>query len=134
MVGYRLYIDELFVSGISPAETEDGLSPCIMMYPLQIMRHHHITESCKKSIKGNKGDLRKIQLLLNLFIEKILTSKDPQYKNIELVSFRCPEANRTRKYPDTLPFGSIIRLLTMYDDDIDVSVSVNLRYPQLVVC
>lgn len=129
---YRLYIDELFVSGISPVDTEDGFKSVYndVSSTNNEASSYNYREVVKKSIKGNKGDLRKIQLLLNLFIEKILTSKDPVYKNIELVSFRCPEANKTRKYPGhTSTFGSIIRLLTMYDDDIDVSVSVNSRYP-----
>lgn len=129
---YRLYIDELFVSGISPAESEDGFKSVYnnVSSTNNEASPHNYREVVKKSIKGNRGDLRKIQLLLNLFIQKILTSKDPQYKNIELVSFRCPQANQTRKYPGhTSTFGSIIRLLTMFDDDIDVSVSVNSRYP-----
>ena len=129
---YRLYIDELFVSGISPADTEDGFQSVYnnVSSTNNKASPHNYREVVKKSIKGNRGDLRKIQLLLNLFIKKILTPEDPQYKNIELVSFSCLEANKTRKYPGhTSTFGSIIRLFTMYDDDIDVSVSVNSRYP-----
>ena len=129
---YRLYIDELFVSGISPADTEDGFKSVYNnVSPTNNKASpYNYREVVKKSIKGNRGDLRKIQLLLNLFIKKILTPEDPQYKNIELVSFRCPQANQTRKYPGhSSTFGSIIRLFTMFDDDIDVSVSVNSRYP-----
>ena len=38
-------------------------------------------------------------------------------------------ANKTKNIRHSFTFGSIIRLFTIYDDDIDVSVSVNSRYP-----
>ena len=129
---YRLYVDDLFMEGISPADTDEGFTSKYnnVSSTNNEASPYSYRESVKKSIKEHRGELKKIQVLLNIFIDKILTSKDPQYENIEIVSFRCPQANKTRKYPGhTFTFGSIVRLLTMYDDDIDVSVSVNSRYP-----
>ena len=127
---YRIYLDELFVTGISQDKSTSVFKSVYNNLSSTNNEGSPYREQIKKGIKFHRGDLKKMQLLLNLFIENIIKSKDPQYKNIEIVSFKCPKANYTNKYPGhSFTFGSIMRLLVLFDEDVDVFVSVNSRYP-----
>ena len=64
------------------------------------------------------------------FIQRIKHSVEDKYKNIKIISFRCDSATNTKKYPGhSSTFGSIMRFFPLFDDDVDVFVSVNCRYP-----
>lgn len=128
---YRLYIDELFVSGFKfkPDKTiEKSIYNSISSNSNSEVVSQR--KRIKRKLRSGKDNLKKIQYLLFLFIQKIIESRDPKYKNIELISFRSDLATETQKYPGhSSTFGSIIRLFPLFDSDVDLFVSVNCRYP-----
>lgn len=128
---YRLYIDEFFVSGFKfkPDKTiEKSIYNSISSN--SDSEEPSQRKNIKKKIKSQKDNLKKIQYLMFLFIQKIIESKDSKYKNIELISFRCDLASETNKYPGhSSIFGLIIRLFPLFDSDVDLFISVNSRYP-----
>lgn len=132
---YRLYIDELFVSGFkfkADKTIEKSIYNSISSNSNTGGVYKTITKRkiIKKKIRGEKDNLKKLQYLLFLFIQKIIKSKDVKYKNIELISFRCDMASETNKYPGhSSTFGSIVRLFPLFDSDVDLFISVNCRYP-----
>ena len=84
----------------------------------------------KSAIRQNLDNLKKMQYLMFLFIQRIKESGEDKYKNIEIISFRCDTATSTKKYPGhSSTFGSIMRFFPLFDEDVDVFVSVNCRYP-----
>ena len=96
-----------------------------------------IREKLKKPIddKGvnssNVLRLKKMMKLLNLYLKVIQESKSPRYRNIEIVRFNCDKVKLSKKnlpgHPST--FGSIMRLLPLFDKKVDMFVSINSRLP-----
>ena len=114
---YRLYIDELFVSGFkfkADKTIEKSIYNSISSNSNTGGVYKPITKRkiIKKKIRHQQDNLKKIQYLLFLFIQKIIKSKDAKYKNIELISFRCDMASETQQYPDILQL--LVRLFVCF--------------------
>ena len=131
---YRLYVDELFIKGLKFKEDKtieksiyNSISSDSDKDPFRKLTKKNII---KRKLRRHKDNLKKVQHLMYLYIQKIIDSKDKKYKNIELLSFKCSEASETNKYPGhSSTFGSIIRFFTLFDSDIDLFISFNCRYP-----
>lgn len=90
-----------------------------------------IKTKLKETSNGNNIiRLKKMIKLLNLYLQIILNSKSPRYKNIEIVSFRCDKVrlnNSLPGHPST--FGSFMRFFPVFDSNVAMFVSVNSRLP-----
>jgi hypothetical protein len=145
---YRLYVDDLFFNGLQKKDGKmhydyNNLSSSNSNNSPQRIwgmprTHRHKTKdpvklyrkTVKKGIKKNKDNLKKLQTLLNNYLQNIIDSEDERYSNIEIISFRCNVVKFTGKYPGHAnTFGSIIRFFPIFDSDVDIFVSVNSRYP-----
>ena len=87
------------------------------------------TRTVKENINANKIYLKKLIKLTNLYFEEIRTSRDKRYERVELVSYDCQGASN---YPDIIghpaTFGSIMRFMALYDEDVDKVFCINSRY------
>ena len=84
----------------------------------------------KKEIIKNKDYLKKMIKLVHLYFKHIVKSNEEQYKNIELVSYDCQKASNNPDiigHPST--FGSIMRFLPLYDENVSTFFCINSRYP-----
>mgnify|MGYP000908371836 CR=1 FL=1 len=84
----------------------------------------------KETIVKNKVFLKKILKMVHLYFQHILDSNEDRYKNIELISYDCQKASN---YPGLIghpaTFGSIIRFLPLYDENVSMFFCINSRYP-----
>lgn len=138
---YRLYVDDLFFRGLKKEGSKmlyaynnvssNSSSPELRRY---ISKKLETPKSYRKTVKQNirkhRDNLKKLQTLLNVYLQKIIDSKDKRYSNIEIITFRCDKAKLTGKYPGHAnTFGSIIRFFPIFDSNVDMFISVNSRYP-----
>lgn len=132
---YRLYVDDLFFSGLKKIDdrmhydynnvSDSNNNNHTFIPPEKLYR-----KTVKKGIKKNKDNLKKIQNLMHTYLQNIINNIDGKYDNIEIVSFRCNKVKFTGKYPGHAnTFGSIIRFFPIFDSNVDMFVSVNSRYP-----
>ena len=87
----------------------------------------------KNEIVKNKEFLKKIIKLVHLYFKHISSSTEEQYDNIELVSYDCQKASNNPDiigHPST--FGSIMRFLPLYDDDVDTFFCINSEYQSIM--
>lgn len=141
---YRLYVDDLFFNGLKKKDGKmhydyNNLSSSNSnnMNQRYLVSSHKFKDpsklyrkTVKKGIKRNKDNLKKIQTLLNNYLQNIIDNEDERYSNIEIISFRCNKVKFTGKYPGHAnTFGSIIRFFPIFDSDVDMFISVNSRYP-----
>ena len=86
-------------------------------------------ETINNIIIKNKVFLKKILKMVKLYFDNIVKDKTDRYDNIELVSFNC---NKASKNPDFIghpaTFGSIMRFLPLFDNDVDIFFCINGRY------
>ena len=126
----RIYYDRLF-------DLEGG---AISYRPLdEISSKEDLYKFAYNNVKGdskatqniirNKELLKKIIALVSKYLLLIRRSRATRYSRIELVSFECPVANKSRElpgHPDT--FGSLIRFFPMFDADVAAFFSINCRH------
>ena len=83
----------------------------------------------KENIIKNRDSLKKLIKLLKLYFDEILNDRTDRYNNIELISYDCQEASKHPEFighPST--FGSIMRFLPLYDENVDSFFCINSRY------
>ena len=139
---YRLYVDDLFFRGLKKEGSKiryaynnvssNSSSPEMSKYSIKKVEtpKKKYRKTVKRNIRTHRDNLKKLQTLLNLYLQKIIDSKDERYSNIEIITFRCDKAKLTGKYPGHAnTFGSIIRFFPIFDSNVDMFISVNSRYP-----
>lgn len=138
---YRLYVDDLFFRGLKKEGSKmhyaynnvssNSSSPEMSKYSIKkVETPKSYRKTVKRNIRKHRDNLKKLQTLLNLYLQKIIDSKDDRYSNIEIITFRCDKAKLTGKYPGHAnTFGSIIRFFPIFDSNVDMFISVNSRYP-----
>lgn len=142
----RIYYDSMFDKGIKLKKLdkiveeeqhdkqEQNNSGSLYEYEYNTMKQNPQNKidlkEIKRNIMRNKIYLKKLLKLMYLYLEHIKTSKDKKYSRIELVSYDCQNASN---YPNIIghpaTFGSIMRFMTLYDEDVDIFFCINSRYP-----
>ena len=137
---YRLYVDDLFFSGLKKEGSKTKYAynnVSSNSSPDEKLRFSRMEETpksyrkkVKRNIRENRDNLKKLQTLMNLYLQKIIDSEDDRYSNIEIITFRCNKTKLTGKYPGHAnTFGSIMRFFPIFDSNVDIFISVNSRYP-----
>ena len=134
----RVYFDDMYISAISKKTMEASVkkSASASASPNKYAYNdvssvesadNHETVHVKLNIKENKNYLKKNLKLLNLYLNRVKESDE--YDTIELFSFKCPEASlREGTLGHSETFGSIMRFLPLYDENVDVFFCINSRY------
>jgi hypothetical protein len=135
----RVYFDDMYISSISKKTIETAVKKSMSSSVESPNKYayndvssvesvdEHETIHVKLNIKENKNYLKKSLKLLNLYLNRVRESDE--YDNIELFSFKCPEASlRGGTLGHSETFGSIMRFLPLYDDNVDVFFCINSRY------
>lgn len=133
----RIYYDSIFDLGIKEKPLNDiiesDISQSNNLYNYQynnLSPNETIDPKIKRNIKNNKDFLKKIIKMVYSYLNRVKRTRDPRYKNIELISYDCPQASENPNllgHPST--FGSIIRFLPIYDSSVDAFFCINSRYP-----
>ena len=133
----RIYYDSIFDLGIKEKPLNDIVESDISQYNNlynyqynNLSPNETIDPKIKKNIKNNKDFLKKIIKMVFSYFNRVKRTRDSRYKNIELISYDCPQASQNPNllgHPST--FGSIIRFLPIYDANVDAFFCINSRYP-----
>ena len=133
----RIYYDSIFDLGIKEKPLNDIVESDISQYNNlynyqynNLSPNETIDPKIKKNIKTNKDFLKKIIKMVFSYFNRVKRIQDARYKNIELISYDCPQASQNPNllgHPST--FGSIIRFLPIYDANVDAFFCINSRYP-----
>lgn len=132
---FRIYFDEMYLTGITEKQIKEVASNDVEYQYNKIPEINNSNNSYTKNTKTkihhpkNKLFLKKILRLVNEYIKHILTSEEVKYQNIEIYTFSCPSIKQQPYFlghPST--FGSIMRFMPMFDNDVDVLFTVNSRY------
>lgn len=122
-------LDNIVVSDIESQKNSDSNSLYTYQYN-NLSPNETIAPKIKINIKKNKDFLKKIIKMVFNYLNRVKRTRDDIYKNIELISYDCPQASENPNllgHPST--FGSIIRFLPLYDSSVDAFFCINSRYP-----
>ena len=133
----RIYYDSIFDLGIKEKPLDfivkSDISQSNNLYNYQYNNISHddtIQPNIKENIKYNKSFLKKIIKMVFNYFNRVKRTSDARYKNIELISYDCPDASNNPNllgHPST--FGSIIRFFPIYDSSVESFFCINSRYP-----
>jgi hypothetical protein len=99
-------------------------------YELNNTQNDNLNKEIKGNYATNNDVLKKLLSDYRKYLEKIKNEND-KYSFIKLFSFNCPHLDKKSKgylgHNDT--FGSIVRLITLFDPRIPTAFSINGRNP-----
>jgi hypothetical protein len=84
----------------------------------------------QETLSKYKDSFKKLLKLYHLYLKQIKNNKANRYKNIELISYDCPEIKINPEFiGHSSSFGMFLRFTPILDSDVDLFYSVNSTHP-----